>query len=89
MIIRILNIYTTRLSCVLVSFFFFLYICSVVFKGDPSESAVLCTNTKTYDVKEAETSNSILLIPELSFPDEKCSNTELIGRKVSIYSVFY
>lgn len=54
----------------------------MVFKGDKNESAVLCTETKTYDVKEAETSNSILLLPELSFPDEKSINAELISRHV-------
>ncbi|XP_035452255.2 sister chromatid cohesion protein DCC1 [Spodoptera frugiperda] len=39
----------------------------LMFKGDPDENVVLCTNTKTYDVKEAETSNSLLLVPELLF----------------------
>ncbi|XP_022818286.1 sister chromatid cohesion protein DCC1 [Spodoptera litura] len=39
----------------------------LLFKGDPDENVVLCTNTKTYDVKEAETSNSLLLVPELLF----------------------
>nr|XP_021197886.2 sister chromatid cohesion protein DCC1 [Helicoverpa armigera] len=39
----------------------------LVFKGDPDENVVLCTNNKTYDVKEAETSNSLLLVPELLF----------------------
>lgn len=55
---------------------------SVVFKGDKNESAVLCTETKTYDVKEAETSNSILLLPELTFPVEESNDTELTSRKV-------
>lgn len=54
----------------------------MVFKGDHNESAVLCTKAKTYDVKEAETSNSILLLPELTFPDEDTNNTELTNRKV-------
>lgn len=57
----------------------------MVFKGDQKESAVLCTETKTYDVKEAETSNSILLLPELTFPDEELSGTKLIDRKVMCY----
>ncbi|KAJ0171436.1 hypothetical protein K1T71_012986 [Dendrolimus kikuchii] len=39
----------------------------LVFKGDPDENVVLCTNSKTYDVKEAETSNSLLLVPDLLF----------------------
>lgn len=54
----------------------------MVFKGDQNESAVLCTESKTYDVKEAETSNSILLLPELKYPDEELNETELINRKV-------
>lgn len=35
------------------------------FKGGLNEKLVLCTDTKTYDVKEAEISNSVLLIPDL------------------------
>ncbi|KAJ6641389.1 Sister chromatid cohesion protein DCC1 [Pseudolycoriella hygida] len=35
------------------------------FKGGLSEKIVLCTENKTYDVKEAEISNSLLLIPNL------------------------
>jgi len=56
-----------------------------MFKGDKNESAVLCTKTKTYDVKEAETSNSILLLPKLTFPDEESNNIGLTSRKVFYY----
>jgi sister chromatid cohesion protein DCC1 len=35
--------------------------------GDTDENVVLCTKNKTYDVKEAETSNSLLLVPDLLF----------------------
>lgn len=35
------------------------------FKGGLSEKIVLCTENRTYDVKEAEISNSLLLIPDL------------------------
>jgi sister chromatid cohesion protein DCC1 len=54
----------------------------VVFKGEQNESAVLCTENKTYDVKEAETSNSILLLPELTFPNEDVVDEQLTIRKV-------
>ncbi|KAJ2941258.1 hypothetical protein O0L34_g3456 [Tuta absoluta] len=40
---------------------------TLMFKGDPEENVVLCTDNKTYDVKEAETSNSLLVIPNLLF----------------------
>ncbi|XP_050546546.1 sister chromatid cohesion protein DCC1 isoform X2 [Daktulosphaira vitifoliae] len=54
---------------------------TVVFKGDKDEPAVLCTETKTFDVKEAETSNAILLLPNLTFPSEN-SDEKLIKRKI-------
>jgi hypothetical protein len=38
-------------------------------RGEEEESVVLCTSTHTFDVKEAETSNSLLLLPDLSFPE--------------------
>ncbi|KAJ8306366.1 hypothetical protein KUTeg_016911 [Tegillarca granosa] len=37
----------------------------VVIRGDKDEGAVLCTGSKTYDIKEAEISNSMLLVPGL------------------------
>lgn len=54
----------------------------LIFKGDPEENVVLCTSTKTYDVKEAETSNSLLLVPDLLFAantglDETIANNSM------------
>ncbi|XP_013149485.1 PREDICTED: sister chromatid cohesion protein DCC1 [Papilio polytes] len=40
---------------------------NLVFKGDLDENVVLCTEDKSYDVKEAETSNSLLLVPNLLY----------------------
>lgn len=40
------------------------------FKGGLSEKIVLCTDNKTYDVKEAEISNSLLLIPNLKLAQQ-------------------
>ncbi|XP_061386155.1 sister chromatid cohesion protein DCC1-like [Musca vetustissima] len=40
---------------------------SLYFKGGHNEKVVLCTDEKTYDVKAAEISNSLLLIPDLKF----------------------
>ncbi|XP_068624978.1 sister chromatid cohesion protein DCC1 isoform X2 [Battus philenor] len=40
---------------------------NLVFKGELDENVVLCTENKTYDVKEAETSNSLLLVPNLLY----------------------
>ena len=40
----------------------------LVAKGDSDESVVLCSNDKTFDLKEAETSNSLLLVNDLWYP---------------------
>lgn len=40
----------------------FLIISSLVIRGDKKESAVLCLDDVTYDLKEAETSNTLLLL---------------------------
>lgn len=37
------------------------------FKGAANEKAVLCTDERTYDIKCAEISNSLLLVPDLKF----------------------
>ena len=36
----------------------------VVIRGLKTDSAVLCTKDKTYDIKDTETSNSLLILPE-------------------------
>uniref|UniRef100_W8C0T7 Sister chromatid cohesion protein DCC1 n=2 Tax=Ceratitis capitata TaxID=7213 RepID=W8C0T7_CERCA len=40
---------------------------TLYFKGGQNEKVVLCTEEKTYDVKGAEISNSLLLVPDLKF----------------------
>lgn len=42
----------------------------VVFRGSREDKAVLCTDDKTFEVKEAETSNSLLLLPTLKLAEE-------------------
>ncbi|XP_038218251.1 sister chromatid cohesion protein DCC1 [Zerene cesonia] len=54
----------------------------LIFKGDEEENVMLCTDNKTYDVKEAETSNSLLLVPDLLFAaasglDETLANNSM------------
>ena len=43
--------------------------CRVVIRGQADDSAVLCTKNKTYDLKLAETSNTMLLLPDLKLSD--------------------
>ena len=42
-----------------------------VFRGDADDSVVLCSNNEIFDVKEAETSNSLLIVKNL-LTNEKC-----------------
>lgn len=37
------------------------------FQGQKDQAAVLCSPYRTYEIKDAETSNSLLLIPNLKF----------------------
>lgn len=43
----------------------------LVFRGDENDSAVLCTDKETYEIKDAETSNSLLLFRDLVMPSVK------------------
>jgi len=37
-------------------------------RGHEDENAVICSRDKTYDIKEAETSNSLMLVPQIVLP---------------------
>ncbi|XP_068246946.1 sister chromatid cohesion protein DCC1 isoform X1 [Palaemon carinicauda] len=56
----------------------------LIFRGDPEAGAVLCTKNKTYEVRDAETSNSLVLLPEFTFSDSMQAEGErsLINRRV-------
>lgn len=43
---------------------------TLCFKGGLNEKVVLCTETKTFEIKEAEISNSLLLIPGIKLAQE-------------------
>ena len=43
---------------------------TLVIRGDGDDSAVLCSGNTTFDLKEAETSNSFLLLEGLHYPDK-------------------
>ncbi|XKL59219.1 hypothetical protein PGB90_000235 [Kerria lacca] len=63
----------------------------LTFRGNKEDKAVLCTDDKTYEVKEVETSNSLLLIPDLKFPEEMQSLncTERILEHKDVINVFH
>ncbi|XP_053980276.1 sister chromatid cohesion protein DCC1 isoform X1 [Hylaeus volcanicus] len=63
---------------------------SLMFQGNKQDSAVLCTKSRTYDIKEAETSNSCMLVPNLNVSNQAstCTNGRII-RTHNISGVFH
>ena len=49
--------------------------CRVVIRGEQGENAVLCTEGATYDLRAADTSNALLLVPSLSYTQDNCKRT--------------
>ncbi|KAL4236383.1 Sister chromatid cohesion protein DCC1 [Mactra antiquata] len=48
----------------------------VVIRGDKEDNAVLCTDDNTYDIKQGEISNAMLLLPEMTLGKDLDSNSE-------------
>ena len=51
--------------------FVYLIMCSVTIRGDHQDEAVLCTDKATFDLKMADTSNSLLLVPQCVLPKDE------------------
>ena len=56
---------------------------SLTIRGDANDSAVLCSNDKTFDLKEAETSNSLLLVDKLGFPGESQMRNDISSSQIN------
>lgn len=50
---------------------------SVAIRGDHQDEAVLCTDKATFDLRVAETSNSLLLVPHCSLPKDEGNLTSV------------
>lgn len=44
---------------------------SVTIRGEHQDEAVLCTDKATFDLKMADTSNSLLLVPQCVLPKDE------------------
>lgn len=55
----------------------------VVFRGGNDDKVVLCTDNETFEVKEAETSNSLLIVSNLVFPTDigECEKKHVVQHK--------
>ena len=43
---------------------------TLTIRGDDTENAVICSREKTFEIKEAETSNSLMLVDRVTLPDK-------------------
>ena len=43
---------------------------TLTIRGDETENAVICSKEKTFEIKEAETSNSLMLVDSVTLPDQ-------------------
>ncbi|XP_062595817.1 sister chromatid cohesion protein DCC1-like [Saccostrea cucullata] len=64
----------------------------VVIRGNSEDMAVLCTKTATYEIKEAEISNSMLIVPQLHIgPDLDDSGPQRlkVSKVTSVMNNYY
>jgi len=61
---------------------------SLIIRGDGEDDAVLCTKDKTYELKAADTSNSLLLLPEIQTPKSHDFTGDKNVVDVPVYSCF-
>jgi len=62
---------------------------TLIVRGEEGDNSVICSQNKTFDIKEAETSNSVLLVDRLSFPDQIDSNDDRKLCQDSVLGVFH
>lgn len=62
---------------------------SLTFQGTEEDSVVLCTKDRTYDISEAETSNSYLLVPKLNLSQQTNVDTNRIIKAYNICGIFH
>lgn len=65
----------------------------VVFRGGNDDKVVMCTDNETFEVKEAETSNSLLIVSNLVLPTDikECENGHIMEHKeiLGIHHAYY
>ncbi|XP_074109105.1 sister chromatid cohesion protein DCC1 isoform X2 [Cotesia typhae] len=64
---------------------------TLFFKGEKNDAVLLCTDTRTYKIEEAETSNSLLLCPNLKFTKDvpKSDGDEIKIEKIPTRGIFH
>merc|ERR1719215_5202 len=60
-----------------------------VFRGEPNDWVSLCSKENVYDIKDAETSNSLLLVKDLCQSDGCKDYDEDLAHNVTVVNTFY
>ena len=60
-----------------------------VFRGEANDSVVLCSSKAVYDIKEAETSNSLLLVQNLLKPEDCTDTSANQANQVTVSKTIY
>ncbi|XP_056017772.1 sister chromatid cohesion protein DCC1-like [Ostrea edulis] len=64
----------------------------VVIRGNSEDMAVLCTKAATFEMKEAEISNSMLIVPQLDIGQdvkESCPQNLKVSKVISVMNNYY
>ncbi|CAL4087589.1 unnamed protein product [Meganyctiphanes norvegica] len=61
----------------------------IVLRGEEDDAVVMCTKGKTYEVREAEISNSLVMIPNMKLPDDIDKNTDMSLHNCQVNSIHY
>ena len=64
----------------------------LIIRGSETDGAVLCTTNESFELKEAETSNSLLILPECSLTKEELdavNEPSSVCRQVRFEIAFY
>ncbi len=64
-----------------------LLFCRVKIRGHKDDTATLSTQGKTYDIREAHTSNSILLVPSCYVGTELEAQTHIQLKHTQVYNI--
>ncbi len=63
-----------------------------MFRGEPNDWVSFCSDTATYEIKEAETSNSLLLVKDIKSHEElknEALEDETLAHNVTVIKPFY
>jgi len=61
----------------------------IILRGEEDDAVVLCTKGKTYEVREAELSNQLVMVPNMKLPDDIDKNSDMCLHNCQVTSILY